>query len=372
VNLVNETPLLAAWTVCFQRDGREALVVVAKGTYALVGDDGEPSMSDDPVPLLKADEFGPDPATTAPRFETDFAHTKRFCDVLLHGQAYAPQGAAVRSVAVRLRMGTVDKSMRVTGPRVWIQSALAGVGPSHPAPFVAQPISYDHAFGGTDRHPEDEARIATFVDNPVGRGFREFNLNVDGVAMPWTEEVDRPVTHPKTVYRPMSFGPLGRSWRPRARFTGTYDQAWLEHRCPLWPEDFDERYFQSAPEDQQMPFPQGGEVMELSNLVPPKFARDASTRARLPRTPVGVAFVPHKGPATMVRANLDTIVIDPDANRFSCTWRAVQAMERDVFDIREAIVGDPEGGLAGQARARAAGKQYVAGLDKLPAKSRRS
>ncbi|HEX4628604.1 MAG TPA: DUF2169 domain-containing protein, partial [Gemmatimonadales bacterium] len=127
MNLVNETPLLTAWTVCFQRDGREAVVVVAKGTYALVGGDGEPALSDRPVPVLKADEFGEDPATTAPRFEMDFAHAKRFCDVLLHGHAHAPGGVPVRSLDVRLRVGSVDKSMRVTGPRVWMQSAITGL-----------------------------------------------------------------------------------------------------------------------------------------------------------------------------------------------------------------------------------------------------
>jgi hypothetical protein len=366
VNLVNESPLFAAWTIGFQRDGHEAVIVVAKGTYVFVGSGGEPARSDDPVPICKADEFGDDPATTAPRFETDFAHTKRYCDVLVHGQAHAPHGTPVRSLVTSLRVGPVRKSIRVLGRRVWIQNPVSGLGASHPASFVAQQISYDHAFGGVDRHPDDPTRIETFLDNPAGRGFYAFNTKIDGAAMPWTEEEDRPIADPRTAYRPMSYGPLGRHWRPRARFAGTYDARWLDERCPLWPEDFDERYFQSAPEDQQMPFPKGGEVVELTNLVPPALAPSASAATRLPRSAVGVVFVPHIGPVRLVRANLDTIVIEPDANRFSCTWRAVQPTERDAFEIREMVVGDPDGGLVGKARARAAGKEYVAGLGKLP------
>jgi hypothetical protein len=369
VKLVNETALLAAWTVGFRRDGRELFVVVAKGTYPLVGDGGEPALAEQQMPILKSDVLGPDPATTAPRLEADFAHGKRMCDVLVHGDAHAPDGSRVPSLLARLRIGAIDKSIRVIGPRVWVQGAGTGLATSHPVPFATQSILYDDAFGGTERHPTDEAQVATFLENPVGRGYRKYNLDVDGAAMPSTEEVGRPVTDPRGTYRPMSFGPLGRSWTPRAGFAGTYDARWLETRCPLWPDDFDDRYFQAAPADQQMPFPHGGETIELTHLVPASLSRDASARARLPRQRVGAIFVHRKGASTMALGNLDTVVIEPGANRFTCTWRMVQPMERDIFDIQEFVVGDPDGGLVGQARARAAGKQYVAGLDKLPPKT---
>lgn len=40
---------------------------------------------------------------------------------------------------------------------------------------------------------------------------------------------------------------MGRSWQPRLRYAGTYDQHWMDERLPFLPEDFDLRYFQSAP-----------------------------------------------------------------------------------------------------------------------------
>jgi hypothetical protein len=60
--------------------------------------------------------------------------------------------------------------------------------------------------------------------NPVGRGFhKQLKTSfVDGSPMPNTEEIGRPVTAPESMtYLPMSFGPLGRHWEPRAPLAGT-------------------------------------------------------------------------------------------------------------------------------------------------------
>ena len=45
----------------------------------------------------------------------------------------------------------------------------------------------------------------------------------------------------------MAFGPVGRSWQPRIRWAGTYDQKWMDEKFPFLPEDFDERYYQCRP-----------------------------------------------------------------------------------------------------------------------------
>ncbi len=49
----------------------------------------------------------------------------------------------------------------------------------------------------------------------------------------------------------MAFGPIGRSWQQRIKWAGTYDDQWMRHQYPFLPNDFDEHYFQAAPEDQQ-------------------------------------------------------------------------------------------------------------------------
>jgi len=55
---------------------------------------------------------------------------------------------------------------------------------------------------------------------------------------------------------------------PRFNSAGTYDQRWEEQRAPYLPDDFDERFYQSAPEDQQIPYLQGRERVVLVNLSP--------------------------------------------------------------------------------------------------------
>ena len=64
------------------------------------------------------------------------------------------------------------------------------------------------------------------------------------------------------------FGPLAAHWQPRVQWGGTYGDKWAKDRQPLLPEDFDERFFQSAPEDQQAPtYLKGGEAVELVKLL---------------------------------------------------------------------------------------------------------
>jgi hypothetical protein len=46
---------------------------------------------------------------------------------------------------------------------------------------------------------------------------------------------------------PAGFGPIACHWQPRVGFAGTYGDAWVANRLPLLPDDFDDRFFQSAP-----------------------------------------------------------------------------------------------------------------------------
>lgn len=54
---------------------------------------------------------------------------------------------------------------------------------------------------------------------------------------------------------PAGFGPLGKAWAPRLALAGTYDARWLDERHPRLPEDFDFAYWNGAPADQQIDFP---------------------------------------------------------------------------------------------------------------------
>ena len=146
MDFVNETKLEAGWTLGFQPDGRELLVVAVKGTYNIPKNSEEPSLAETQVPLTEADEFTGEPGLSAPLYETDYAHQKPYCDVLLNGSAYAPKGRPVKKVNVAIRVASMSKYFVVVGDRIW-QKKLLNIAPSQPKPFTQMQITYDHAFG---------------------------------------------------------------------------------------------------------------------------------------------------------------------------------------------------------------------------------
>ena len=88
----------------------------------------------------------------------------------------------------------------------------------------------------------------------------------------------------------MALGPLSRGWPQRARFAGTYDDEWLADVFPFLPKDFDERYYQAAPEDQQVPVPEGPMEVVLSG-----FTSDGTRQFVLPHFEAPVHVFPKNG-----------------------------------------------------------------------------
>lgn len=364
MRFTNQSGLAAGWTVGFERDGRERLVVAVKATYRLPADREEPRLHEEPVDLVTADLYSGEPGFSATLHESDYAHAKPGCDVLLLGSAWAPGGRPAPRVGVRLQVGKMDKSFAVTGPRRW-RHAWGSVGAGDPKPILSQAIGYDVAFGGTHEDPRSPGKSRMCDLNPVGRGFTTDPRTLDDTWMPFTEEIDRPITGARHDWRPMAFGPIGRHWMPRRAWAGTYDEAWSRQRAPFWPDDFDERYFQAAPPDQVIAHPQGGEPVMLQNLTP-----DGLRRFQLPRRPMPVIFIPYRGRDAARTASLDTIVFEPDAQRFTLTWRATLALPGSVFDVQEVVVGEMP--PAWHRARRFPGKAYYPSLKELVATRRRT
>lgn len=335
MELINATRMVAGFNVGLDVDGRELLVVVIKGTFVLPQSGESVRLHERQVPLVMADTFSGEPGQSAPIHEVDFAPRKHHCDVLLLGHAHAPGGRPVTRTQVTMQVGPVNKTMDVVGPRVW-EAGVTGIRASEPAPFVTMPISYDLAFGGVDQASEDPAQHDAFLLNPAGQGYRK-QLNsawIDGLPLPCTEEPGVPVTWPSNSYKPMALGPLGRGWQQRACYAGTYDQHWLDHDFPFLPKDFDERYYQAAPLDQQMPIPSQALDVVLQNLTP-----DGFRRFTLPHFDAPVYLFPRRGDREDHVARLDTIVMEPDEDRLTLTWRLTRPIRRDPSEILQIHVG---------------------------------
>jgi hypothetical protein len=328
--------MVAAYTMATDKTGRELLVVTAKGTYGMPPHpDLEPQLLEEQFPLVMTDLFTGEPGLSAPIYELDFAPRKPRCDVLLNGSCYAPGARPATSVLVGMRVGSMTKSFNVIGNRTW-KSNLLSVATSPPAPFLVMPLSYNNAYGGIDRPTEDTKTHQWYLSNPVGVGYhpRMPATVLDGKPLPNTEEIGHPVLRPGGDYKPMAFGPIGRSWQQRVRWAGTYDQRWKDETFPFLPGDFDDRYFQSAPEDQQIDFLKGGEEVVLVNLsVAERLA------FRLPTMRVPFEFFYKSGGSARMTGIVDTLVLEPELTRFTLSSRATLPLHRNIHEIHSVTVG---------------------------------
>lgn len=363
MEIVNATRMIAGYTLGVDPDGRESAVVAIKGTFTLPTDGSEPQLAEEQAELVMADEFTGEPGFSATIYECDYAPEKPYCDVLLNGSAYAPGDRPVERVTVEFSFAGRAKRLDVCGNRVW-ERALLSVTPSEPEPFLSKPFSYDDAFGGSDTDQNNSEKSKAFVANPIGTGYYPLTDGKELIdkPLPNTSEPGKAVDRRTGNFKPMAFGPIGRIFPPRLSFAGTYDDDWMDNTYPFLPADFDPRYFQCAPVDQQFPHPKGGEEVVLSNLTPQR-----RTAFRLPSIDLPIEFTDSTHKRTEQHAAIDTIVIEPDLGRFTLTWRASHPLKRNMLEMRQCLVGRMRRGWY---RARDTGKTYYPTLGALVAARR--
>jgi hypothetical protein len=334
LKLINATGMAAGYTLGMEPSGAERLVVAVKGTFTLPPRGEQPKLAEEQVPLTDADKFTGEPGLSAVTAECDWAPRKPRCDILLNGSAYAPGGKPAQRVQVGIKVGAWQKLFTVVGDRNWRGGPVPRAGA--PEPFEVMPISYDRAFGGVDNFHPDPAQHRAYLPNPVGRGYHRLlePYLVDNTPLPNTEESNAQVTTPNGDYRPMSFGAIGRNFASRYPLAGTYDQNWQDNVFPFLPADFNPAYFQAAPEDQQVDKIVGGEPVILLNLTP-----DGRRDFQLPQLEVPLTFIVRKEGHQQTKTILDTVVIEPDAKRFTMVWRGSLPIKRNLFEISRIVVG---------------------------------
>jgi hypothetical protein len=215
------------------------------------------------------------------------------------------------------------------------------------------PVTYSRAFGGAYTHDmigsDNPNDYLSHPMNLVGRGYAKgkFLKLID--EMPahqtelWVGGKVQTISDPSQMHAPASFGPLARNWQPRLKFCGTYDQHWQDEIFPLLPPDFDDRYHQCAPLDQQMPYPQGGEIITLAHLSE-QAARDVEQTKgllsiQLPRLHMPMVMLPKTRDQIAMQAVVDTIAIDADAGTYDITWRARTPLKRSLHEVHTVAAG---------------------------------
>jgi uncharacterized protein YjbI with pentapeptide repeats len=275
----------------------------------------------------------------APRYASDFVFEKPGADVMLVGHFHAPAQKPVRAGTVALSLDASTTTLSVIGRR-----CFRGSGPLPTAaaaePFTRLALRWENAYGG----PGHE-------HNPVGTGHvdrsqlgsaptpspRNFALALPRIELPELlfTQLDQPL-------EPACFAPRSASWAVRRALFGTCDQRWFDARWPWFPEDFDTRYFMSAPPRlQQHTWLRGDETLRFTNMHP-QIAEYETVLPNL-RALCVVARTDSSGPSGMrheqVALQLDTLWIDMDAEHAQLVWRgSVACQDADASDIRHAFV----------------------------------
>ncbi|WP_437483315.1 DUF2169 domain-containing protein [Sorangium sp. So ce1014] len=321
MNVQNATQGMSFAFPSKDKAGRDQLACVLKYTFA-VGPTGRVELlGEGAAEVDLVDTYnGEDPAKSSIRRPSQLFDQKPGTDVVLIGSAYPPRRGNATHVDVSLRFGPVRKTVRAHGVRAWMPSTFGGLSPG-PARPIREPIPliYELAWGGMDL--TDPERPAGEPRNYVGRGVACDPESLVGQPAAQLEDPAHPLGGRNNT--PASFGAIHRHWQPRASYAGTHDQAWIETRMPLLPEDFDPRFHVCVPHDQWSPTPlRGDEPCEIHGATP-----EGAWRFELPRLVPGFSSS-IEGRVQDHRTHLDTVLIDAGAQRVELTWRAAVPLPR--------------------------------------------
>jgi hypothetical protein len=293
----------------------------------------------------------------------------------------------------------IDKQVRVHGPRWWMRRPAdgerpnprsSGAGPDDWMLSAAEPIErcalrYENGFGGQARidvgspvagdvparHHLRPGQLAAHPDatadaplrplaheasrfNPAGRGFtREWFLQatrLDRLPAHQIELAHQPVTVDdfwhvaagRESLETVGLGPLERGWAPRVGWIGreTPDPAHVAAGLALNP-DFDFRYWNCAPADQQCRPLRGGERIVLDNLWPRSHpaARlvqggHRMTMFELPDRGFVLMGIDGEGDVRCFDPVIDTVLIDTDDGHVDLCWRWSISAQYGVEEAR--------------------------------------
>ncbi len=329
--LNNESPFAASYAVSQDyKSGGTIWQVAVKGSFD-ISESGSLTIAGEQPEVLTAPEYRDQEDNSSMLYPGDLdAQMKNKVDVLLNAHAHAPHGKSVREIEVGVKIGSWLKQLKVVGDRHW-DTSMKLMFQTDPKPFEKLPITYENAFGGVD---ESKDEPDSFPGNPVGRGYVKNRDERIGQKLPNIEYLDSPTKKRKPGKNKVAgFGPLCSHWAPRFTYGGTYDDWWQEERSPLYPLDFNPRFFQYAPEDQQLERVFGGETVSLLNLTP----GSGLFEFRIPEvelefyTKIKHKVVPH-------RASLHTLIIEPDFPRLQMVWYTSVPCHNQEQDIEHTYV----------------------------------
>lgn len=277
-----------------------------------------------------------EPETSSIKYPSDLCLGKPSTDVIVVGSAIAAYRQPSASLDVRIRVGPIQKVLRVFGDRAWYRHSSRRMRLTDPMPFEEMPIVWERAWGGSD-YETDPERPLEEPRNPNGIGVVRDPSELEGKPGPNIEDPTALIEDHRTCPPPAGVGAISRSWAPRRDFAGTYDETWMKERMPLLPLDFDERFNQCAAPDQITPQPlRGGELVEVMNMH-----EEGPFSFRLPRVHwfVGVQTADRLSEHP---PQLDTVLLEPNTRTVDLTWRSIVPLPRRASELRHIQVHEKE------------------------------
>jgi len=351
------------------KTGHEHLVVVVKATYALPArNDQMPRPQMPPQPIAAADQWAGEPGLSAPLYESDYVLRKARCDLLFNACAqFAPDETGMKRLVAGFEFGDCQKMLSACGARQWKSGAL-GSRPSDPEVIEAPvPLHMGNAYGGTVRMSAlkvEPELLTAHPENPMGTGYcpNSALLHRSEHAPPMLELSGHPVRGPTDKgLQPAALSVLPRTSQSRGKWAGTYDEAWRREQAPMLPHDFDERYFQSAPEDQQVPHPNGGERVRLHRMV----KGHAVLEFVLPKlSGLRIKLLTREYAVYELAPVVDTLYFETELQRMSVVWRASLSIQRwpgRLLDVQTLAIGTV---CKSWWAAKASGQSSCSGCDK--------
>ncbi|WP_426176186.1 DUF2169 family type VI secretion system accessory protein [Massilia sp. TWR1-2-2] len=349
-NIENHTGVPHFWFEQTGPEGERLDVLVVRATFDFAAGGELMTLAREQHPVVLGDTFsGPvatDPLRAVVKEDGDLLPYKPGTDILVTGHANAPEGRAHINWVAGIRVGKVQKILRLHGPRQFRKQFFGWrLGLTEPTTHVA--LDYRLAFGGCIDIPaaltsDGEQDTVKHSGNPAGCGWlpkpaaygkldkaarkhvAKWVRDQKVIAAPQIEDALEPVVHPCQTAATDGLGPIARWWTPRQALQGTYDEKWRNDRYPMVPEDFDSRFYQSAhPDLVAVPHLTGDESVTLSGLLPQK--RDM----RLPGWRLVAVVTRASGDSMVSLPVLDTVRFDLDRCQASLVWRAHYAEAGD-------------------------------------------
>lgn len=336
IALFNDTPYPSFGFDFEFFDPREYYCLAVKASFLIHKGRLVPKESDDQVPITIGDVYVGEPGLSGLRESTDLIPRRNNTDVLVIGRAFAPDSKPAERWLAELKVGNLYKSAQITGTRHWQHSLLKGWSLTELQSVLEVDLTYENAFGGEHETPPEDDRDV-WLDNPVGRGF------VGRTKIPTDAPRPAPqILRPKEElaatlgrqYKSLGFGPIPGDWSPRVNRLGTTDQAWIDKVAPHYPKDFDMRFYNCAPDDQQADgFLVGNERVAISGIFP------EITEFHLPSFDVNALMVDHDGILLGLKMDLSSVAIKTEDRSVELVWRLTTPAE----EWKEASISVMEG-----------------------------